>query len=126
MDANSVHQHAASAAGDGHPYAQASYFSSSSDHESFNQELFAMCEDDTAEEEVAVKDKAKVKVKVKVKPGPVKAIVQKGVEDVYYVEKKGKKYIALGGKPEPTDADDWCVLCCELGEEASITTITCV
>jgi hypothetical protein len=65
-----------------------------------------------------------VEEEVKVKPKPAKALVQKGVEDVYYVEKKGEKYIALGGKPEPTDTDNWGVLCRELGEEASITAIT--
>ena len=117
MDADSVHQHAASAAGDDHPYAQASYahYFSSSSTDTDNE----FDPDFTAKVEAMI-----VKEEVKVKPKPAKALVQKGIEDVYYVEKKGEKYIALGGKPEPTDTDNWGVLCRELGGEVSITTMT--
>ena len=73
MDANSVHQHAASAAGDDHPYAQASYahyFSSSEDE--FDSDFVADVEAMTVEEEANVKPKLI----------PAKALVQKGVEDI--------------------------------------------
>jgi hypothetical protein len=78
---------------------------------------------------VAEVDEAEVKPKVKLTAA--KALVQKGIEDLYYVErqveKKGVKLIALGGKPEPeVDSDDMAVLKRELREESNITVFTCV
>ena len=57
MDANSVHQHAASAAGDDHPYAQASYFSSTDTDDEFDPDFVAEVEAMMVNEEVKVKPK---------------------------------------------------------------------
>ena len=56
MDANSVHQHAASAAGDDHPYAQASHYFSSSEEE-FDSDFVAEVEATMVNEEAKVKPK---------------------------------------------------------------------
>lgn len=46
----------------------------------------------------------------KVRPKPAKVLVQKGAEDLYYVEKKAGELFSLSGKPEPDNADDWVLL----------------
>ena len=56
------------------------------------------------------------------RPKLAKALVQKGYEDLYYVEKKHGKLILLGGKPELEDADDCTIMHRELQEEAGFTT----
>ena len=57
------------------------------------------------------------------RPKPTKVLVQKGYEDLYFVEKKVGKIVLLGDKPELDDADDWAVLRRELKDEAGFTTI---
>ena len=73
MDANSVHQHAASAAGDDHPYAQASYEASYASYAHY----FSSSEEEFDSDFVAEVEATMVKEEAKVNPNliPAKALV---------------------------------------------------